>query len=332
MGLVLNSCDNAPAPNGLPLVTAVLSLLLALITIPGNFLVCLAVYKDPFKRLRTPFTFFVVNLALSDLIVGVVTEPISVWIHFQEGFSKVVNVAWLIHMSYFISCTASVLNLAALTADRYTAISYPLRYRTRFSTKRACTFLVLSWLLSLTLPFVYFKLGYLLYTFLFANTAIAFSFGIFVITYARLTRAVRAQVLQLESIRNSSQTEEDRARIRAVAFEKKVTQAFMVMLALFMCSYTPSCLMIYVMNLCASCSCSVIHCLRDLQFIFVLCSSALNPFVYAWRLPNFRKAFARILQWRRVRRETVPINVKRSDRLKGTGEEAVETPPASAAL
>ena len=308
MSFGTNSCEGVSAPTALSFTTAALSLLLALITIPGNFLVCLAVYKDPYKRLKTPFTFFVVNLAVSDLIVGMVTEPLSVWLHFREGFSLGLDYVWLIHMSYFISCTASVLNLAALTADRFTAISYPLRYRARLSTKRAAVIAATIWFVSCTLPFVYLEVGYLRYAFVFANTAIVLTFVIFLFTYAGFLRSVRAQVLEWETLQNSSQTEENRARLRAAAFERNITQAFVVMLGLFLCCYTPSCVMIYIMNLCSSCSCYAIHILRDLQFIFVLCSSALNPFLYAWRLPNFRKAFVRILQWRRINEQTVPAN------------------------
>ena len=316
MASVENSCAGVRAPVPLSFTTAVLSLLLALITIPGNFLVCLAVFKDPYKRLKTPFTFFVVNLAVSDLIVGMVTDPISVLIHFREGFSLHVTEYFpLIHMSYFISCTASVLSLAALTADRFTAISYPLQYRARISTRRATVIVGLIWSVSCTVPFVYFKVGYLLYAFVFANTAIALTFIIFLFTYIRVLRGVRRQVLEWEMLRESSRTEENRARLRAAAFERNITQAFVVMLGLFLCCYTPSCVMIYIMNLCSSCSCYTVHVLRDLQFVFVLCSSALNPFLYAWRLPHFRKAFIRILRWRRVNEEIVPTSVKESGRI-----------------
>lgn len=312
MAVGTNSCEGVPAPTALSFITASLSLFLVVITVPGNFLVCLAVFKDPYKRLKTPFTFFVVNLAVSDLIVGMVTEPISVWLHFREGFSLPLNYVWLIHMSYFISCTASVLNLAALTADRFTAITYPLQYRARFGNKRAALIAALIWFVSCSLPFVYLEVGFLRYAFVFANTAIALTFIIFLFTYVGFLRSMRAQVSELEMVRNSSQTEENRARKRTAAFERNVTQAFMLMLGLFLCCYTPSCVMIYVMNLCLSCSCYAIHILRDLQFIFVLCSSALNPFLYAWRLPNFRKAFVRILRWRGVNEEIAPANTQDS--------------------
>ena len=134
------------------------SLLLALVTIPGNLIVCIAVLKDPFGSLKTPFTFFVVNLAVADLVVGAVTEPLSALTHFREGFSLEIHLfVVLMHMSSFISCTASILNLAALTVDRFAAISYPLEYRVRFTTTRATVIAGFIWLESFSLPFIYFK-------------------------------------------------------------------------------------------------------------------------------------------------------------------------------
>ena len=225
--------------------TAIVSLLLALVTIPGNLIVCIAVLKDPLKSLKTPFTFFVVNLSVADLVVGVVTEPLSVLTHFREGFSLEIrhNVV-PIHMSYFVSCTASVLNLAALTADRFVAISYPLQYRVRFTTTRATVIAGLIWLVSFSLSFIYFEVGYLRYAFVFANTAVALTLVIFLFTYVRTVRAMRAQVSQWDGMRQSSQSEDNRARIRAASVEKNITQAFMVMLGFFLCCYIPSCIII----------------------------------------------------------------------------------------
>ena len=192
-----NSCADVKAPMPLSFFTGIVSLLLALVTIPGNLIVCIAVLKDPFRSLKTPFTFFVVNLAVADLVVGAVTEPLSALTHFREGFSlEVRHYVVPIHMSYFFSCTASVLNLAALTADRLAAISYPLQYRVRFSTSRATVIAGLIWLVSLLLPFTYFKVGALKYAFVFANTAVALTLLIFLFTYARALRAMRAQVSQ----------------------------------------------------------------------------------------------------------------------------------------
>ena len=58
------------APDELALFTTVISAILCVLAVPGNFSVCLAIFKDPLGKLRSPFAYFLVNLACSDLIVG----------------------------------------------------------------------------------------------------------------------------------------------------------------------------------------------------------------------------------------------------------------------
>ena len=172
-----NSCADVKAPMPLSFFTGIVSLLLALVTIPGNLIVCIAVLKDPFRSLKTPFTFFVVNLAVADLVVGAVTEPLSALTHFREGFLLEIRLFVLpMHMSYFISSTASVLNLAALTADRFAAISYPCDCHSGVNLVG----------FSLAAVHLCFKVGALKYAFVFANTAVALTLVIFLFTYVRI--------------------------------------------------------------------------------------------------------------------------------------------------
>lgn len=259
-------------------------------------MVCVSVVKDPYKELRTPFNFHIINLAIADLIVGLVTEPIAVWLHIREGFSLSMENVWLIHMSYFISCTASVLSLCALTMDRYKAITSPLQHRiSGLSLRRALLTTGVIWFVSLSLPFIYFKVGYLNYALVFANTAVIITFITLIFAYVRILQTLRVQVKRWSS---KDKQNGFRTRKNAILREERITKVFLVMLVLFFCCYSPSCAMIYVMNFCKSCSCYTIHWLRDLQFLFVLLSSSLNPFVYAWRIPPFRKAFMNLLRVR----------------------------------
>ena len=69
----------------------------------------------------------------------------------------------------------------------------------------------------------------------------------------------------------------------------------MIVLPAFFASFTPVCVMIYLLNFCSGCSCVLIHWLRDLQFLIVLCNFGINPYLYAWRLPQFKRAFYKFL-------------------------------------
>ena len=292
-----SSCADVRAPEELSYTTASLSVILAFVTTTGNVLVLLAIVIDPNKDLRSPFNYFVANLALADLIVGLILDPISVAIHIEEGLGVAIAGTfklYLIHMTYFISCTASLLSLTALTIDRFIAITSPLTYRLKLNPLRAAFVSAGIWIFSLSFPFVYFKVGYITYAFVFANTAIAATFFVLLLTYLKIFKSFRAEVKQWDDLHDSS--EENQAKKQAVKWEKKITKTLMILLALFIACYLPSCILIYVMNLCTSCSCIVIHWSRDFQFLFVLVNSGMNPFVYGWRLKPFRKAFKKLVR------------------------------------
>lgn len=126
-------CLTLGAPSHLSFFTTSFSILFTILNIPGNILVILAVVIDPYKNLRTPFNYLMANLALADLIVGTVTDPLSIYIHWKEGINAdLLKIeVQVLHMSYFISCTASVLCLATLAVERYLAIRKPHTYRNR---------------------------------------------------------------------------------------------------------------------------------------------------------------------------------------------------------
>lgn len=292
-----NICGNISAPTSLSYTSASLSILIALTSIAGNLLVILAVLVDPNKDLRSPFNYFVSNLAFADLIVGCVVAPISVIFHICEGLGvhTIVPIK-VLHLTFFITCTASLLSLAALAVDRYLAITSPLEYRTKLSTNRVIIASGTIWIFAIGFSFIYLESGYILYTFVFAHTTIVFTFIVLLFTYLKIFLSFRSQVQNWENLAETS--EDNQASKRAVKWEKKITKTFLIMLALFMACYAPSCIFVYIMNLCTSCSCVLVHVSRDMQIMFVMANSSMNPFVYGWRLENYRRAFKRILTCR----------------------------------
>lgn len=174
-------CHSTGGPNDLSFFTATWSLIFLLLNIPGNLLVILAVVLDPYKNLRTPFNYLMASLACADLLVGTVTEPFSVYIHLKEGLDANLTLEELetLHMSYFISCTASVLSLGTIAVERYLAIRNPHTYRNKLTGKRILVTIACIWTISLLLPILYLEVGYITYAFIFANTALV---AVFLIT------------------------------------------------------------------------------------------------------------------------------------------------------
>lgn len=91
---------------------------------------------------------FVINLAVSDILVGTLVTPIALayQLHGQWIFSKILCDFWV--SVDVICCTASITNLCAISYDRYNAITEPLRYARRRTLKRALLLIFIVWVYS----------------------------------------------------------------------------------------------------------------------------------------------------------------------------------------
>lgn len=263
------------------------------LTIPGNLLVVVAVMRNVNKDMRTPFCAFILCLSVTDLLVGLLVEPMSIFTHWREIHGMSISLSWLSQVTYFLGCTASLLSLTALTVDRYVSITSPIWYRTNATFARAMCVSCGVWLVALGFATTFFEVGFIVYSFVMANLALFFSLSILVFGYVRIFLKLQEQLESLQ--RFQTQNEQNRLRKHTMEREKKVTKTYLMMIAAFVLTYGPSCIMVYLMNLCTVCSCDLIHWLRDLHFVFITFNSFVNPMLYAFRLPHFRKAFIQIL-------------------------------------
>lgn len=121
-------------------------------TIVGNILVCVAVCLV--RKLRRPYNYLLVSLAVSDLCVAILVMPMAMFdvIKTEWIFGEIVCDLWV---SFdVLSCTASILNLCMISVDRYYAITKPLEYGVKRTPKRMiiCVFLVWFGAACISLP------------------------------------------------------------------------------------------------------------------------------------------------------------------------------------
>jgi len=290
------------SPTSLSYFTAFFSIFLVVVTVPGNFLVCLAIIKDPFRNLKTPFNYFLLSLTATDLLVGTIVDPFAAAFHLFEAIEINVFDIKTVHILYFISTTASILTLAALTVDRYVAVASPVKYKTMVTSKRAIVTSVLIWMAALGFSFIYFKLGFVFYSFIFVNTAVISTFAVLIFVHVGILRRLRERSKywqdQGEVKRTQSEKQQYRSRHISMMKESKAAKTLLIVLLAFFASFIPACVMIYLLNFWAHCSCLVVHWLRDLEILVVLCNSGVNPYLYAWRFPQFKRAFYNFLHFK----------------------------------
>ena len=106
--------------------------LLACLSIVGNLFVLLALRAD--RRLHTVTNVLVASLAVADLLVGVVIGLLLLPLF---GLPRHFYLCLLVNCLIVMLTGASVLNLLAVTSERYIAIKFPFWYNAHFSRRTA---------------------------------------------------------------------------------------------------------------------------------------------------------------------------------------------------
>lgn len=314
---VSSECRNTSAPAELSVITATFSSALLLVTVPTNLLVCLSILIDPNKELRTQFNCFTFNLASADLLVGCITETISVYAHVRQSLDTKYGhevkpvIQKVLHIPYFISAVASVLTIAALALERYLALTSPFRYRQYFNVKVSIVMSIIIWIIAISFGFMNIFVEYILESFIFVNTALLFTGVVVCFACCRIRLTLQKVSNQWAEIGMQSSRENEEN------VQKRLTKTFKIIIGALMCCYLPVCCIIYYMNLCKPCNCDVIQWLRDIVFWLILLNSAVNPFIYALRSRSFRNAVRVIIRCKcrhDQRRQQVLVNYIRSNK------------------
>ncbi|KAL9958768.1 hypothetical protein ACROYT_G035826 [Oculina patagonica] len=139
--LTNKSASNYSAhPDILVIINCVLNAPLMVISIIGNTLVLAAMLRTP--SLRSPSMILLCSLAVSDLLVGLVVQPLYIAKELTEDL-------FVFRISYFMSfssCGVSLCTVAAISLDRLAAIHYHMRYVTMVTDLGG------EFLMELTLP------------------------------------------------------------------------------------------------------------------------------------------------------------------------------------
>ncbi|XP_076152389.1 dopamine receptor D4 related sequence [Alosa pseudoharengus] len=140
--------DNVP-PGGYNYLALVCGVPLILIIILGNVLVCLSVLTE--RSLKTATNYFIVSLAVADLLLAVLVLPLYVYSEFLGGmWTLSMYICDALMTMDVMLCTASILNLCAISVDRYIAVVVPLKYNRNQFSMRQLALIGATWFLSLT--------------------------------------------------------------------------------------------------------------------------------------------------------------------------------------
>ncbi|XP_033843097.1 trace amine-associated receptor 13c-like [Periophthalmus magnuspinnatus] len=140
-----SSCRKPTHPYVEAMLIYVLLSCVSLITVALNLLVIISIAH--FRQLHTRTNLLLLSLAVSDLLVGLVLMPVEI-IYIESCWNLGDIVCSSYYLINYIITSASVANMVLISVDRYIAICDPLNYHTKVTMKRTKSCILLCWLLS----------------------------------------------------------------------------------------------------------------------------------------------------------------------------------------
>lgn len=285
------------------------------LTVLANALLLLAIYKDPFRTFRTPTACFLVGLAITDLVHGLVPEPMVTacyFMHYNDHPAvtrcpKIFEIAGIVAA---ITTNASFFIVMAFTFAQYIAVGFPLKYQRLISVRKtvACVAIILAYAtlfeMSRTIGVpqeVLEKID------LHLHSTISLLFTI--ITYLLLQRAFRRQMAERSVTLTTTNTvsvvsterpepspKKQKPRRKQVVERNFVRLNLLLIVILLVCSQ-PSAILWYVYLYSGESTkkSQTLFLVRVVVENTLYLKFLVDPFVFAWRLPKYRKALKRAL-------------------------------------
>ena len=283
---------------------------IAAIAFIGNLLVLYIVYKTP--RLRTVPGLFLASLSLSDITMACLGTPPSVislikgrWI---SGFAACQLQGFVV----IATVSASLLNMALMSVDRYFRVVRPTKHRLLFTMPRARLMTGAVWVIALTTPIPYLGSGKrfifhpgkffcfhqekqsfassVIYVYMLASLAVL------TFCYVKVFRNLQLNTRRVKNLRVAFETQNNNTKISTE--EIKLTRTLFVTVLGYLICWTPILVIDFVdMGL---------GCWFQSRGIYVLytmiglTSSSLNPFIYGALNKTFRRGYKKLFCFRAV--------------------------------
>nr|XP_020842830.1 trace amine-associated receptor 6-like [Phascolarctos cinereus] len=310
---VNGSCIKNPYSQGPRMILYVVFGSGAVLAVFGNLLVMISIFH--FKQLHSSANFLIASLACADFLVGATVMPFSMvrsvescW-YFGETFCTFHS------CGDTAFCYASLFHLCFISIDRYIAVTDPLVYPTKFTVNVSGLCIAFSWIIPITYSGsvfytganddgleelisaltcvgscqVYVNQSWVLVDFLlfFVPTLVM------VILYSKIFLVAKLQARKIENISSKGgSSSSDSYKARVSKRERKAAKTLGIAVIAFLISWLPYSIDALIDAFIGFVTPAYIY---EILCWFAYYNSAMNPLIYAFFYPWFRKAIKLIV-------------------------------------
>ncbi|XP_068713150.1 melanocortin receptor 4-like [Montipora foliosa] len=265
------------------LVNCVVNIVLAFTATIGNVLVLYAVWKKP--TLRSPSILLLCGLASTDLAVGLIAQPLFIARSLINLYSRSERLKLTFERGFktiaFSLCGVSICIIAGTSLDRLIAILKPLQYPSIVTVRRVTCILLAIWAVCVVAGTIQIREERILLPLI--SSWIFIGFCVTVTCHASIFKVVRRHRIEIQNQARAFEGADTTASMASL--QKSAFSAFIFFIVLAIC-YFPY-LLVYIIYLALDIGNGILG--RSLATTVVFMNSALNPFLYGWRVPQLRK-------------------------------------------
>ena len=243
----------------------------------AHVMLLVAFVKDPLKCFRNSATYLVASLAVSDMTVSI-SLPLADYLE-RNGFSYLRDFC-------FVAIMSSFLTIFSISVDRYLMVVHPFKHRSLINGRRMIVWIVSIWIIGFGLVFTKRFIKDVTINRLFhAAVEIGLIFlaaFIYAITYASLKKQSKFLTTQDTSANRSLE-----ARILK---EKRFLKTIAVICFVEITTLSPIIILFVIKNM--SLNTNTMQVIFSSNLLLFTINFVVNPFIYIWRLPKYRKTFS----------------------------------------
>ena len=274
---------------------AIAGFLLSFITVIANFILLATIYRDPHKSLGTPPCLLIANLSFSDYLVGLCVVSLVAFRDVYRSIDRLVPLPMAVGIfASYVLCTTLFVSsgtMVALSTSCFVAINNPMEYKTKITRTRIWIFIVIIWVISLLMCFLpATNISENTYLLIYCHTHVSLPAVLLIVIYFKGFRTLARRTREL-SIEVHASVENSR---RALERQRNMAVTILIILAMFFVTYIPQFTLVHIQFFCDSYKFNeesiTFHKIDVVASRFVFLNSAVNPFIYAWRMSTYRRA------------------------------------------